>query len=199
MRKTLDTARTARINGEAYAARKACTDGEAYAARKAPAHDGFSEEFMLWVLIAQTRDALLKARARDYARFGITNERRAVLFTIQNSGGRTTPVEIARALFLELHSVTEMLRRMESDGLVARSRGHGRSKVEVELTEKGLDVFKQSLHNRTDKRIFSVLTEGERHRLASDLWKLRNRVLQDLGIPEWHLSFPRNPEETEDG
>jgi DNA-binding MarR family transcriptional regulator len=151
------------------------------------------EFFVLWVLIAQTKDAILRARERDYARFGISNERRAVLFIIQNNGGSATPVEIARDLFRELQSVTEMLKRMEADGLITRHKGSGRSKVEVELTEKGLDVFNQSLHNETDKRIFSTLTKTERERLTSYLWKLRGKVLQDLGIPEWQLNFPLNP------
>ena len=65
--------------------------------------------------------------------------------------------------------------------------------MEVGLTEKGLDVFNQSLRNETDKRIFSVLTKKEREALASTLFKLRSKVLQDLGIPEWHLNFPFDP------
>lgn len=153
----------------------------------------FDEYFMLWVLIAQTKDAILRARERDYARYGISNERRAILFIIENSGGKSTPVEIARDLFRELNSVTEMLKRMEADGLVARRKGSGRSKVEVELTEKGRQVFEQSLHNQTDRRIFSVLTKSERERLASLLFKVRKRALDDLGIPEWHLRFPLDP------
>ena len=71
--------------------------------------DQSDEYFILWVLVAQCRDAILRARERDYARFGISNERRAILFIVENSGGRATPVEIARDLFRELHSVTEML------------------------------------------------------------------------------------------
>lgn len=151
------------------------------------------EYFMLWVLVAQTKDAILKARERDYSRFGITNDRRAILYVIQNSGGSSAPAEIARDLFREVHSVTEMLKRMEADGLVTRRKGSGRSKVEVSLTAKGLDVFEQSLRNQTDRRIFSVLTKKERERLASYLWKLRSRALQDLGIPEWRLRFPLDP------
>jgi DNA-binding MarR family transcriptional regulator len=151
------------------------------------------EYFALWILIAQTKDAILRARERDYARYGISNERRSVLFIVQNSGGRATPVEIARGLFRELHSVTEMLKRMEADGLIARHKGTGRSKVEVELTDKGLDVFNQSLRNETDRRIFSVLTKKERETLVSTLFKLRGAVLQDLGIPGWHLDFPFDP------
>ena len=153
----------------------------------------WNEYFMLWVLIAQTKDAILRARERDYARYGISNERRAILFTIQNHGGTATPVEIARDLFRELHSITEMLKRMEKDDLIRRQRCSGRSKVEVCLTEKGLDVFKQSLGSETDKRIFSVLSKKDRDRLASCLWLLRTRVLEDLGIPEWSLTAPVNP------
>ena len=157
------------------------------------------EDFMLWVLIAQTRDAILRAREMEYARYGITNERRAVLAIIQNSGGRATPVDIARDLFRELHSVTEMLVRMEKDGLVTRHKGTGRSKIEVSLTEKGLDVFDQSFHNETDTKIFSALTKKQRERLSQYLWKLRGRTLEHLGIPEWHFNFITQPYEPEDG
>lgn len=146
------------------------------------------EYFQLWTLIAQTKDAILRARERDYSRYGITNERRAVLYTIQKNGGHTTPVEIARHLFRELHTVTEMLKRMEASGLLERYEGSGRSKVEVRLTDQGLDVFNQSRRNETDRRIFSVLTGEERERLESYLLKLRSRVLEDLGIPEWQLN-----------
>jgi DNA-binding MarR family transcriptional regulator len=156
------------------------------------------EYFMLWVLIAQTRDGILRARERDYARYGISNERRAVLYMIENNGGSATPVEIARDLFRELHSITEMLKRMEKDGLIERYKGTGRSKVKVRLTEKGLDIFNQSLHIETDERVFSVLSAKERKNLASTLFKLRSRVLEDLGIPEWHLNFPLLPQRPEE-
>ncbi len=150
----------------------------------------YDQYFLLWVLIAQTKDAILRARERDYARFGISNERRAVLWDIQNNGGHAAPVDIARNLFRELHSVTEMLKRMEHDGLVTIRKGTGRSKTMVELTDAGRDVFNQSLQNETDQRIFSVLSKEERDCLESCLWKLRSRALQDLGIPEWRIKFP---------
>ena len=152
------------------------------------------DPFLLWVLIAQTKDAMLKARQRDYARFGISDDRRAILSIIMTNGGSATPVMIARNLFRELHSVTEMVKRMEKDGLVERRKGTGRSRVEVVITQQGRDVFEQSRHNETDQRIFSALTKQERERLSQYLWKLRSRVLQDLGIPEWSLDL-QNPHE----
>ena len=82
---------------------------------------------------------------------------------------------------------------MERDGLVTRHKGTGRSKVEVSLTEKGLDVFNQSFYSETDKKIFSALTKKQRERLSQYLWKLRVRTLEHLGIPEWHFSFITQP------
>ena len=155
------------------------------------------EYFMLWVLIAQTKDAILRARELEYARYGISNERRAVLYIVENNGGRATPVEIARDLFRELHSVTELLARMEKDGLVLRHKGTGRSKVEVSLTDKGRDVLHESLSSQTEQRIFSALTRKQRERLSAYLWKLRSRTLQQLGIPEWHVNFPLQPVESD--
>ena len=151
------------------------------------------EYFALWVMIAQTKDSLLRARQRDYARFNISNERRAVLWSILNNGGEATPVEIARQLFRELHSVSEMLVRMEKEGLITREKASGKSRVVAKLTPKGLEIFDQSLHNETDKRIFSVLTKKQRERLLSYLWKIRSKVINELGIPEWQIKYPPDP------
>jgi DNA-binding MarR family transcriptional regulator len=148
--------------------------------------------FYLWVLIAQTRDALTRARERDHARYEVTNERRAVLYIIDRNGGAATPVEIARDLFRELHSVTGLLKRMEDAGLVSRHKGSGRSKVEVRLTDKGREVLEASSLLETDERIFSVLTKRERERLAHYLLKVRGRALEDLGIRDWELHLPNS-------
>jgi DNA-binding MarR family transcriptional regulator len=151
------------------------------------------EFFRLWVIVAQTKDAILRARQIEYEPYGINNERRTLLWVIQSYGGSASPVQIARRLFRELQSITEMLGRMEKGGLVSRRPGSGRSKTEVSLTDKGLDVLKQSLHNEADKRIFSVLTKEEREQLAIFLLKLRGQALVDLGEPDMELSVQHVP------
>jgi DNA-binding MarR family transcriptional regulator len=153
-----------------------------------------NEFFISWIMLAQARDAVLKARQRDYAQFDINNERRAVLWCIQNNGGQATPVEISVQLFHELHSVTEMLNRMVREGLLKKYKGTGRSRTIVRLTKKGSEVFNQSFYDKTDQRIFSVLTPKEREKLRSYLWKIRNNALKELGIPEWKIKFPLNPD-----
>jgi len=154
------------------------------------------EYFSLFVLLSQTKDAVLRARQREYEVYGISNERRALLWVIQSYGGEATPAQIARRFFRELHSITEMLKRMEKDGLVSRHKATGRSKTVVRLTEKGSETLKQSLHNDTDKRILSVLTVEERDRLAASLSKLRTKALEELGVTDVELSVqyvPRVP------
>ena len=141
------------------------------------------EFFLLWVLIAQTKDAVSRAREREYSRFGLNNERRAILYMLDNNGGRATPVDIARELFRELHSVTGMLKRMEDAGLVSRHKGTGRSKVEVRLTEHGREVLDMSRGTEIDKKIFSVLTKRERERFGAYLWKVRGQRPQGPGHP----------------
>ena len=156
------------------------------------------EFFVLWLLIAQAKDAVSKARHRDLERFNINKERRAILWSIKNDGGKSTPVKIARQLFKELNSVSEMLKRMEKEGLVTRSERAGKSSIVVKLTKKGEEVYNQSRHNEVDKRIFSVLPKKRRERLASDLWAIRNQALRELGIPEWHIGFPADPNSSSD-
>ncbi len=149
--------------------------------------------FSLFVLIAQTKDAILRARNPEYERFGISNERRALLWIIQSYGGEATPADIARRIFREIQSITEMLKRMESDGLVARHTGSGRSKTVVTLTDKGRETLRQSLRNPVDSRIFSVLDVQERDQLAAALTKLRSQALAELGVTDVELSVKYVP------
>lgn len=146
------------------------------------------EFFRLFALVAQTKDAMLRARQVGYDQHGISNERRALLWIIRSYGGQATPSDIGRRFFRELHSITEMLSRMEKDGLVTKHQGSGRSKTVVKLTEKGSDILRQSLHNEVDKRIMSILTPEERDQLAVFLSKLRKQALAELGITDVELS-----------
>ena len=156
--------------------------------------DALDEFFYLWVLSAQTTDAMVRARERDYARFDITNERRAVLFIIENNGGRVAPVQIAREMFQELHSVTELLKRMEKAGLVKRHKGTGRSKVEVTLTEEGRDGARAVAGQRDrDEDILRPHQARARERLGYFLLKVRARALEDSGSASGSCTCRRIP------
>ena len=142
------------------------------------------EFFILWILIAQAKDALSKARHRELEKFNINRERRAILWSIKNNRGQSTPVAISRLLMKELNSVSEMLKRMEKEGLVKRGKRSGKASLTVTLTEKGEEVFNQSRHNPVDQRILSVLPKKRRERLAADLWAVRGAA---AGVPDRHI------------
>jgi len=147
------------------------------------------EFFSLWVLIAQTKDALLATREREYYQYHVKNERRAVIFSINALGGKATAVEIARFLFRKLNSVSEMLTRMEKQGLIVKVKSNGRSKVVVKLTEKGYETYKQSFNNTVDKRVLSILSKKQRENLASYLLTIRNEAARELGIQSFSLVY----------
>ena len=147
------------------------------------------EFFSLWVLIAQTKDALLAAREREYYQYHVKNERRAVIFSIIALGGQATAVEIARFLFRKLNSVSEMLKRMEEQGLIEKVKSSGRSKAMIKLTEKGYETYEQSLKNTTDKRVLSILSKKQRENLAAYLLKIRNEAARELGIQTFSLVY----------
>ena len=134
---------------------------------------------------AQTKDAILRALERDYALFGISNDRRAVLYAIESTGGAATPVEISRSLLRELHSVTEMLKRMER---TASSSGEGVGQVAHpgQTHRDGPGRLSWSLHDGTDER---SSPPSPRPSVAPfEILELRTLVLQDLGIPERQIA-----------
>jgi DNA-binding MarR family transcriptional regulator len=147
------------------------------------------EFFSLWVLIAQTKDALLAAREREYYQYQIKNERRAVILSIIALGGQATTVEIARFLFRKLNSVSEMLKRMEEQGLIEKVISPGSSQAIIKLTPEGYTAYEQSFNNVTDRRILSVLSKKQRKNLASYLMKIRNEAARELGIQPFSLIY----------
>ncbi len=147
-------------------------------------------DYELWIIIAQTQEAIYKARTRELARFGISPRKSATLFIIQALGGETTPGEIAPHLFREPHSVSEILTRMETEGLVKKTnnqdgKGH---RTRITLTEKGKQLYIHSLERKSIQEIVSCLSLKERQQLRSLLLKLRDKAIES--IMEIKLPFP---------
>ena len=147
-------------------------------------------DYNLWVLLAHTRQAMFRARQKELRQYNISARHAAVLFAIESIGDETTPAEISRWLFREQHSVFEVLRRMEKQGLIRKTKDLDRkNQVRVQLTEKGREAHNQSTERESIHEIMSSLSEEERHQLRSYLHRLRNAALKRLGI-EREITFP---------
>lgn len=148
------------------------------------------QDYNLWVLLAQTRHAMIKARSKELDRYNITTRQSALLFTIQAIGDKATPAEIARWLFRETHTVSELLSRMERKGLVRKVKGLDRKNlVRVVLTEKGRKAYYQSIEGKVIRKIMSSLSREQRQQLTSCLHTLRDNALKELGV-EHKMPFP---------
>jgi DNA-binding MarR family transcriptional regulator len=152
--------------------------------------------YALWQLLRRTTRLIYKTRQKELDKYGISADKSSVLFTILRQGGSATPGAIARELFLEYHSVSEQLFRMEKDGLIRRLREtDGRSRVRVLLTKKGYSAYQKSARRKSIGKVFSVLSEEERKELWSMLAKLRETTMKQLKMESTSIYPPSREEE----
>jgi len=142
------------------------------------------QDYRLWVLLNQVRDAVLKARQKELVQYNISATQAATLLVIEAIGAKATATEISRRLFREPHSVAGaagILSRMEKKGLVRRLKDLDRKNLRrVVLTEKGREAYYQSTKRESIRQIMSSLSEEERQQLTSSLETLRDKALRFL-------------------
>ena len=153
-------------------------------------HPYIDDDLRLWRWLAETRHAMHKARTKELTKYKITTVQSTVLFVILALGYNATATKIASYLFREPNSISELLSRMEKEGLIRTTRDlRKRSMVRLELTEKGLEAHKRTTKFESVHRIMAVLSNEERKQLMSALEKLWYRSLDELSV-EHKLPFP---------
>lgn len=120
--------------------------------------------------------------ARTFQKHGLDAPSFDVLATLRRSAPphRLTPAELMRSSMITSGAVTQRIDRLESRGLVTRTRSEadGRS-VYVSLTDAGRTLIDRALpdHVATEERILAPLTRAQRTALAEQLREL----LESLG------------------
>ena len=100
------------------------------------------QDYELWALLYQTRDAIFLAREKELSAYDITTMKASVLFVANSIGDDATPAEIARWLMRKAHSVSGLLQRMEKDGLIEKTKDLKRKNmVRVTITDKGHEAL----------------------------------------------------------
>jgi len=139
--------------------------------------------YKLWVMLTQTRNATIKAREQELTQLGISGTESFILFVVWSMGNKATPAEISRIVLRRPHTVSEFLSRMQTKGLVKKSRNpDNRSMVTLSLTRKGLQVYRQASKRQSVHRMLSVLPDEDRDRLMSYLQVIRAKALQEIGV-----------------
>lgn len=135
------------------------------------------QEQALWWLLCVAKDEMNRARQRELQRYRTTIMQSTVLSAIKAIGKKVTPTDISQRLVRKPHSVSELLSRMEKEGLLRRVKDlENKSQVRVTLTEKGNKTYYQSKKRESIHEIMSCLSDEEREQLGSYLLKLREKA-----------------------
>ncbi|HSW57984.1 MAG TPA: MarR family winged helix-turn-helix transcriptional regulator [Dehalococcoidales bacterium] len=145
--------------------------------------DSFPDDrqYNLWLLLSQTRSAIFRSRQKRMGSYLHPNQALA-LCTIWIYKGQATPAILARILFLERHSVSELISRMVEKGLVTKTRDEKKKNiVRVDITEKGRKVGRQVIQLDFIKSIFSMLTDEQQEQLQTSLQILLTAAQKEMG------------------
>ena len=143
--------------------------------------------YTLWLLLFQTRAALFKARQERAGRY-IHSTMAASLVTIWAFDGKMTPALLSRRLFLEPHSVSELVVRMEKKGLITKKKDEKRENIiRLFITDKGRKFCLQAVQADFVENIMNVLTNEQKENMATCLRALHREAIKDLGMTEADL------------
>ena len=103
----------------------------------------FQSEESIGFFINKARNLLIAELDNALKDLEITSQQMGILLSMQR-GVATTPLELSKFLGIDTGLMTRMLDKLESKGLLERSRSlEDRRVVNLTLTKKGLDVANQ--------------------------------------------------------
>ena len=115
----------------------------------------------------------------------------AALVTIWFLDGQATPLEISRQLFLEPHSASELIDRMEKKGLVTKRKDRKKKNVvRLAITEKGQQLCEKVMGGDLINDLMSSLNSEEQEQLRSLLSILFKASLRELGAEDDFILSP---------
>ena len=145
----------------------------------------------LWALLDQATTAMSRVADNELSQAGITMIQGAVLYYVKNAKEPVIPAHISRWLFREPHTVSQLLMRMEKQGLVKRTKNLDRkNQLRITLTEKGEQAYQKQIEMRVISKILSMLSPEECEKLGANLKKLRDEAVKELDSRPRELPFP---------
>jgi DNA-binding MarR family transcriptional regulator len=139
------------------------------------------EDLDLWLLLANTRHAMLRARQKELALYDISVRQAYVLRVIHDLGDKATLRDVSKHVFRAVNSISTQITGMEKKGLLKKIRDiPGTNKLRFEITDKGLRVYELITKRASIYAIMSVLSEEERQELRFYLDRLLSKSQEML-------------------
>jgi DNA-binding MarR family transcriptional regulator len=143
-----------------------------------------SKGSQLFTLLGTTYNAMLRARKKELEPSGVSLRQNMVLWGLTTMGRPTTVAEMAQIVDRDRQTTAQLLKRMESEGLVDRRKGpHKRSPIAVVLTSKGEEAFRRAFERyEVFDEIASCLTADELDNLIEGLGRLREKATSKAAL-----------------
>jgi DNA-binding MarR family transcriptional regulator len=149
-----------------------------------------NSQYELWLLLSQTRSAIYRARQENAGSYLHHNQATA-LCIIWIHQGQATPAMLSRSLFLERHSVSELISRMEENGLVKKTRDEKKKNVvRIAITEKGREVGHLITQHAFIESIINSLDQQQQEQLKTSLTILLKAAQKSLVTSADPLNSP---------
>ena len=124
----------------------------------------------LWVSLVNTRDAISKLRERELKKFHVSAAQSGVLSVLYYAKENLTPAEISRRSFRDPSSVTVILNRMVTKGLIKKLKDKKRKNLKrIALTAKGRDLYTRIIEEMCIYGLFSTLSGEQCQQLGECL------------------------------
>ena len=149
------------------------------------------KNYTLVAQIMQVSDIFVKVRERELMPQNLSATAAEILFLVNAMGEDVTPARITRMMLREAHSVSGILMRMETHGLIKRTKNMERKNlIRITLTDNGKKALKKSMELKGTTHIISKLTAAQQRELKVMLTALKEAGMKELRLSPKALPWP---------
>jgi DNA-binding MarR family transcriptional regulator len=138
-------------------------------------------DYDLWELFAITMETIARMRNIELAQYGITREQSLVIHLLHNSNGSSTLNLLAIAAMRQHNSMSTLVKRMASAGLVKRIKNPDDNQYTILLTDEGENIFKK-MPLASIEMTFATLSKEEKTLISDYLSRLQAKARELLGL-----------------
>jgi MarR family transcriptional regulator, organic hydroperoxide resistance regulator len=139
--------------------------------------------YRLYVVFKHTYEAIQRCREADLKKYYITPEQATAIILLNNIGDKATPTEISGWLFRKPHTVLNLLRRMEKQGLVNMTPDSSNKHIiRIKLTKKGKEVYYHVIQYTSAAHTLGCLSKKDQQQLVSLLQLVKEKAMDYLNL-----------------
>jgi DNA-binding MarR family transcriptional regulator len=149
------------------------------------------KDYTILTQLLQVADIFIKIRERELLPQNLSATAAEVLFLVDAMGKDITPAKITRMILREPHSTSGILKRMETHGLIKRTKDMERkNQIRITLTPIGKKALNQAMKLSGATSILAGLSAAQQKQLKSTLTALKEAGKKELRLSTKALPWP---------